>query len=141
MRAPLFVAAALAVAALVFGESSEEEIRVRESVAAFYADVNDGDFRHADRYATLDWTHIDARGERTRGREAVLAGLRKSAGNRPNEPPVTTEETNVRFATADVAIVTVIDRQDNERYARTLVVVKQKGRWRIAQDQSTPIGR
>lgn len=141
MRARLFVAAALAVAAMAFGESSEEEIRVRESVAAFYTDVNDGVFSHADRYSTLDWAHIDAGGQRTRGREAVLAGLRKSVGTRPNGSPVTTEETNVRFAATDVAIVTVIDRRSNERCVRTLVVVKQKGRWRIAQDQSTPIGR
>lgn len=141
MKAPLFVAAALAVAAMAFGESSEEEIRVREAVAAFYADVNDGDFRHADRYATLDWAHIGADGGQTRGRETVVAKLRNSTSASAKTAIVTAEETNVRFATADVAIVTVIDRQDDERYARTLVVVKQKGRWRIAQDQSTRIGR
>ena len=140
MRAGLFVAA-MAVAASAIGESSEEEIRVRDSVAAFYADLNDGAFRHAERYSTLDWTHIDAKGERTRGREAVLAGFRKAAGTRPKGSPVATEETNVRFAATDVAIVTVVDRRGDERCVRTLVVVKQKGRWRITQDQTTPVGR
>jgi len=60
----------------------------------------------------------------------------------------TVEEMDVRFATADVAIVTAISRMSsyttpggethrNERYVRTFIVVKRSGRWLIQQDQNT----
>jgi uncharacterized protein (TIGR02246 family) len=64
----------------------------------------------------------------------------------------TIEDMDVRFATSDVAVVTVTSRmsmvtmpivvkRENERHIRTFVVVKRSGRWLIMQDQNTIIGR
>ena len=60
----------------------------------------------------------------------------------------TPEEMSFRFATLDVAVVTVPSRvstyttpdgvtHENERQIRTFVVVKRGGRWLIMQDQNT----
>ncbi|HEX4949323.1 MAG TPA: hypothetical protein VFZ34_21800, partial [Blastocatellia bacterium] len=64
----------------------------------------------------------------------------------------TMEEMDVRFATQDVAVVTVTSqmttyitpdkiRHENERHLRTFVVLKRSGKWRIMQDQNTLIAR
>ena len=61
------------------------------------------------------------------------------------------EEISVRFATRDVAVVTVTSvmsmfitpdgvEHENERHIRTLVVVKQNNKWMVMQDQNTIIG-
>jgi hypothetical protein len=136
MRTTWVTAVIVAAAVIARGDSSEEELRVRDAVAAFYADLHDRGFDRADRYATLDWTHIDATGKRARGREAALSELRKP------QPALTAQETTVRFVTDDVALATVVDAASpgGARSIRTLVLLKQKGRWRITQDQATPLG-
>ena len=64
----------------------------------------------------------------------------------------TIESMDIRFATPDVAVVTVTSRmstfttpdgvkRENELHIRTFVVVKRSGRWLIIQDQHTLIAR
>ena len=96
----------------------------------------DGDLQHSDgthsRLAHIAQTG-GGRGEK---RSWPSCGSRPALG----ENRSVRGGTNVRFATADSRAsrhLTAVRRAN----ARTLVVVKQKGRWRIAQDQSTPIGR
>ena len=62
----------------------------------------------------------------------------------------TVEEMDVRFASGDVAIATVISsmspftdpgggKHGTERHIRTFVVVKRGERWRIMQDHNTTL--
>src|SRR5262249_18757500 len=65
--------------------------------------------------------------------------------------PVSIDTMTLRFVTPDVAIVSLIEktgfypgamtREGNDlpgtRIARTMVIVKQKGKWLLAQNQST----
>ena len=64
----------------------------------------------------------------------------------------TVEEMSVRYATGDVAVVTVTSqmstfitpdgiKHENERHIRTFVVVNRGARWLVMQDQNTVIGR
>ncbi len=134
MRTGMLLAALLTMGGGVAAESSEDELQVRQSLSSFYRDAARNDFRNADRYAALDWTHVDARGARSRGRDAVLAALRREIGG--GVPVI--EETTVRFPTQEVAVATVVDNA-GQRRVRTFVLVKQKGRWRITQDQATEV--
>lgn len=134
MRTAALLAAFTLTCGLAAAESSEDELQVRQSLSAFYKDAARNDFRNADRYAALDWTHVDARGARSRGRDAVLAALRREIGG--GAPVI--EETTVRFPTQEVAVATVVDSAGRRR-VRTFVLVKQKGRWRITQDQVTEV--
>jgi uncharacterized protein (TIGR02246 family) len=63
----------------------------------------------------------------------------------------TVEEIEVRFATRDVAVATVVSRvspfvtpdgvrHENESHIRTYVVVRRDTRWLIMQDHNTAIG-
>jgi uncharacterized protein (TIGR02246 family) len=62
----------------------------------------------------------------------------------------TIEGMAVRFASADVAVVTVVSRMstfttpdgakhENEQHIRTFVLVRRNERWRIIQDQNTAV--
>ena len=64
----------------------------------------------------------------------------------------TVEEVVVRFASSDVAVVTVTSRMstftmpdgvkhENEQHIRTFVVVQRNNHWLIMQDQNTAVVR
>lgn len=142
-----------AVASVVFiggllahGPSDEEE--VRQAVESFHAAFNQHDFKGAEEYTTEDWNHINPLGGWTRGRDAVLKEIKEVHSTFLKGVSATVEDFSVRFASRDVAVVTVINRSstfttpdgvkhENERSIRTFVVVKRSGRWLIMQDQNT----
>lgn len=125
---------------------------VRQAVEAFYAAFNAHGFGRATEFTTEDWNHINPFGGWTRGREAVLKELKEVHSTFLKGVSDTIEHMSVRFATADVAVVTVTSRigayttpdgvkHEDERHIRTFVVVKHSGRWLIMQDQNTKISR
>jgi uncharacterized protein (TIGR02246 family) len=122
---------------------------VREAVQRFYDTFNSHDWARVAEFTTEDWTHIDPGGGWTRGPAAVLRLLKEAHSTFLKGVTDTSDETEVRFATADVAVVTVPStmkgtfttpdrkRHENDRQIRTFVVVKRGGKWLIMQDQNT----
>ncbi|HZE72125.1 MAG TPA: SgcJ/EcaC family oxidoreductase [Pyrinomonadaceae bacterium] len=126
------------------------EKHVRQAVESFYAAFNAHGFERAAEYTTEDWNHINPLGGRTRGRDATLQDLKEVHSSFLKGVTDTIEDMDVRFASPDVAVVTVNSqmstfvtpdkvRHENERHIRTFVVVKRNGRWLIMQDQNTTI--
>jgi hypothetical protein len=125
------------------------EAAVLAPVAAFYRAFDAGFTGPAD-FATADWNHINPGGGWTRDRDAVLAEVRsvhqgflRNVTDRPLQ-------TDVRFAGADTAVVTVTSvmspyapprgtRVQAERHIRTFVVVRRANGWKVMQDQNTTI--
>ena len=145
------VALCLLVQARASAQSSSEETQVRQVVQSFYAAFNSHDFGRAAEYTTEDWNHINPVGGWTRGREAVLKDLKEVHSTFLRGVSDIPEEMAIRFATPDVAVVTVPSRvstyttpdgikHENERQIRTFVVVKRNGRWLIIQDHNTVRG-
>jgi uncharacterized protein (TIGR02246 family) len=126
-----------------------EEKPVREAVQRFYDTFNSHDWERVAEFTTEDWTHIDPGGGWTRGREAVLKLLKEVHSTFLKGVTDSSDEMEVRFATADVAVVTVPStmkgtfttpdgkKHENDRQIRTFVVVKRGGKWLIMQDQNT----
>lgn len=132
-------------------QASEEKL-VRQAVEAFYVAFNTHGFDRAHEFTTQDWHHINPLGGWTQGREAVLKELKEVHSTFLKGVSDTIENINVRFATPDVAVVTVTSRMstfttpdgvthENEKHIRTFVVVKRSRRWLIMQDQNTTILR
>lgn len=127
---------------------SQAEVDVRKSVEAFYDAYNAHEFEKLAEFTTEDWTHITPSGMVRRGRSEVLAALKQVHSTFLKGVTDTPEEISVRFATADVAIVTVRSRtttfttpdgvtHENEGRIRTFVIVKRANWWLIMQDQNT----
>jgi uncharacterized protein (TIGR02246 family) len=126
------------------------EEQVRQAVQSFHDAFNAHEFGNAGEYTTEDWNHINPFGGWTRGRDAVLKELKEVHSTFLKGVSATIEDSWVRFASPDVAVVTVTSRSstfitpdgvrhENERGIRTFVVVKRSGRWLIMQDQATLI--
>jgi len=127
---------------------TRDEKEVRKAVQSFYDAFSSDNFSGASNYTTEDWNHINPSGGWTRGRTAVLKEVNEVHSTFLKGVSDTPEEMSVRFATSDVAVVTVPSRisnytspdgvrHENERLIRTFVVVKRSGRWLIMQDQNT----
>ncbi|MBA2527548.1 MAG: SgcJ/EcaC family oxidoreductase [Pyrinomonadaceae bacterium] len=144
-----------AVIGLVFAvgtlaQTSGKEEQVRQAVQSFYDAFNAHGFGRTAEFTTEDWNHINPLGGWKRGREAVLKELKEVHSTFLKGVSDTVEDMNVRFATLDVAVVTVTSlmsrfttpdgvKHDNERHIRTFIVVKRNNRWLIMQDQNTTI--
>ncbi|HEX8457962.1 MAG TPA: SgcJ/EcaC family oxidoreductase [Pyrinomonadaceae bacterium] len=135
-----------------FAQTAGKEKQVRQAVQAFYDAFSSDDFGRAAEYTTEDWNHINPAGGWTRGREAVLKEVKEVHSSFLKGVSDTPEEMSVRFATPEVAVVTVPSRvstyttpdgakHENERQIRTFVVVKRDRRWLIMQDHNTVRGR
>ena len=133
-----------------FPQSAARETPVRQAVEAFYAAFDHG-FEGAIEFATDDWNHINPYGGWARGRENVLKEVREVHSTFLKGVTDTVEDMSLRFATRDVAVVTVTSvmstfvtpdgiKHKNERHIRTFVVVKRGGRWLVMQDHNTAIG-
>lgn len=127
--------------------SSDREVRA--SIQKFYDAFNSGFVGPAD-YAAEDWNHINPTGGRTRGRDATLSRVREVHQTFLKGARETIESMDVRFATDDVAIATVVSvsspftspdgtRHESQRGIRTFVVVNRGGRWLIVQDHNTTV--
>jgi uncharacterized protein (TIGR02246 family) len=152
MKTALSILIALMLAGEAFAETAVEEKRVREVVQSFYAGFNSHGWAHAADYTTEDWNHINPGGGWTRGRAAVLKELEEVHSTFLKGVSDTIEEMAVRFASADVAVVTVTSRMstfttpdgvrhENEQHIRTFVVVQRNDHWLIMQDQNTVVAR
>ena len=106
---------------------------MRRAVQAFYEVFNSAGFDRASDFTTEDWNHISPLGGRTRGREATVAQLETVHRTFLKGVSETIEQMDVRFATADVAVVTVTShassfttpdgvKRENPRQIRTFVV-------------------
>lgn len=148
----LTVIALLSLTSPVVSQTSSQEKKVRQAVQSFYDAFNSHGFDRASEFTTEDWNHINPFGGRTRGRAATLKDLHAVHSTFLKGVSDTIEEMDVRFATRDVAVVTVISRtstfttpdgvrHENERHLRTFVVVRRHGRWLIMQDQNTIVAR
>jgi len=123
-----------------------DEAAARKPVEAFYAAFNEG-FTGAADFATEDWAHINPNGGWTRGRETVLKEVRDAHATFLKGVTEAIAQMEVRFASPDVAVVTVTStmstftmsgvKRENQQNIRTFVVVKRKGRWLVMQDQNT----
>ena len=131
-------------------QRTDNEIQVRRTVESFYAAFNSHQFDQASDFTTEDWNHISPFGRWTRGREAVLHGLKAVHSTFLKGVSDTIENMTVRFASPDVAIAVVTSRvgtyylqdgskHENERQLRTFIVVRRDDRWRVTQDQNTVI--
>lgn len=127
--------------------AADKEAEVRSTIEAFYKAFNDGFTKPAD-YAAEDWNHIDPLGGRHRGREAVLKAVREVHQSFLKGATDTIESMDIRFATPDVAVGTVVSlgsavttpdgvKHGPGRAIRTFVVVRRDGRWLIMQDHNT----
>ena len=148
------LAASLIVATLisilptpVWGNETEAE--VRSTIQAFYNAFNDG-FTQPAGYAAEDWNHINPFGGRTRSREETLKEVREVHQSFLKGVTVTIESMDIRFATPDVAVGTIVSlggafttpdgvKHGPGRSIQTFVVVRRDGRWQIMQDQNTLI--
>ncbi len=148
MKIAMLVLTSLVIAVSVIAKTPSEEKQVRQAVQSFYDAFNSHDFRRVPEFTTDDWTHINPLGGWTRGRTAVLKELEEVHSTFLKGVTDTVEEMSVRFAAANVAVVTVPSkvstyttpdgvRHENERVIRTFVVVKRGARWLIMQDQNT----
>jgi uncharacterized protein (TIGR02246 family) len=129
--------------------SGNDEVQVRAAIQAFHRAFDDGFTGPAD-YATPDWNHINPYGGRDRGREATLKSVREVHQTFLKGTTDTIEDMDIRFATPQVAVATVISvmspftspdgvNHGKERHIRTFVVTKRGSRWLIMQDHNTTI--
>lgn len=125
-----------------------EDQQVRQVVQSFYDAFNSHDFGRVQEFTTEDWNHINPLGGWTRGRDAVLKELKAVHSTFLKGVSDIVEQMAMRFASADVAVVTVASRvstfttpdgvkHENGQPIRTFVVVRRGGRWLIMQDQNT----
>ena len=130
-------------------QGNDREAEVRSTIEAFYKAFDDGFTQPAD-FATEDWNHINPFGGRTRGREATLKEVREVHRTFLKGATETIESMDIRFATSDVAVGTVVSvgsgftspdgvQHGPGRAIRTFVVVRRGKRWQIMQDQNTTI--
>src|SRR5437879_11510364 len=87
--------------------SETKEAGVRAAIQAFHKAFDDG-FTGQAEYSTEDWNHIIPYGGRDRGREATLKTVRQVHQTFLKGTTDTIEDMDIRFATADVAVATVI---------------------------------
>jgi uncharacterized protein (TIGR02246 family) len=139
------VASVVFIGGLLAHRPSDAE-EVRQAVQSFHSAFNEHDFTSAEEYTTEDWNHINPFGGWARGQGAVLKELKEAHSTFLKGARATVEDFSVRFASHDVAVVTVTYRSNtfttpdgvkHERSIRTFVVVKRSGRWLIMQDQNT----
>lgn len=118
-------------------------------VRAFYLAYDQGFTGPAD-FATADWNHINPGGGRTRGREAVLDEVRAVHRSFLKGVTDTIVTSDVRFASAGVAVVTVVSRTSPFAFPgeliakarsqiRTFVVVRRGIDWLVMQDHNTNV--
>jgi uncharacterized protein (TIGR02246 family) len=146
LTASLIVATLISiVSAPVWANDGEAE--VRSVIEAFYKAFNDGFTQPAD-YAAEDWNHINPLGGRTRSREETLKEVREVHQSFLKGATDTIESMDIRFATPDVAVGTVVSlgsgftspdgvKHTRPRSIRTFVMVRRDKHWQIMQDQNT----
>lgn len=145
----LIAALALAACSAAPEPQRDDDAAVLAPVKAFYAAYDEGFTQPAD-YATDDWNHINPLGGRTHTNAETLATVRNVHTTFLKDATDTIETADVRFASDDVAVVTVLSKtsafaQPGETEARarqnirTFVVVKRDDKWLVMQDHNTEV--
>ena len=127
-----------------------DEESVRKVVLNFQDDFNEGSFKNADTYTTIDWDHIDPTGGIDIGRESTLKTVRAVHQSFLKDVSMTTDSMKVRFVSPEVALVTAYHssdtyitpdsvRHENERQIKSYVIVKQNGKWLLTLDHNMRI--
>ena len=129
--------------------NASPERHVRHAVQAFYTAFDEGFVKPVD-FATDDWHHINPFGGVDRGLEATLKTVREVHTTFLKGVTDTPDDIDIRFASGDVAVATVISTmspykrpdgvmQERQKHVRTFVVVKRGERWLIMQDHNTTV--
>ena len=122
---------------LGFSQGSVDTLMIKKVVNAFQDDFNEGSFRNAAAYTTLDWVHINPLGGIDKGRENVLKVVRPVHQAFLKGVTMIIEAMEIRYITSNVAIADVIHKIDNyttpdgvqhknERHIKTYILVKEK---------------
>jgi uncharacterized protein (TIGR02246 family) len=130
--------------------SADKTEHVRATVQAFLDAFNDHNFANVAGITTDDWVHINPFGGRTSGRGEVLKEIREVHSTFLKGVSMKIDEISVKFATPDVALVTVVNQitpyttpdgvnHSNERQIKTFIVLKRNNKWLIMHDQNTII--
>jgi uncharacterized protein (TIGR02246 family) len=129
-------------------QSATSEAQARKAVESFYDAFNFHDFARVPSFTTEDWVHINLLGGWTRGRDNVLKELKEVHSTFLKGVTAKPEVMEVRFASTNVAIVTVPSkmspyttpdglRREDQRQIRTFVLVQRDECWLIMQDHNT----
>jgi uncharacterized protein (TIGR02246 family) len=140
-----------------FAQNDENGELVKRVIDSFYHGFRTDNFRNMSGYATDDINYIAPTGSWFRGRKQLQDSIQYVHDGMLKNTPIEIETLTIRFITPDVAIVNLVDkmgpffppdgkdRGNNKvasmRTARTMVVVKQNGKWMLTQNQSTFIGQ
>lgn len=140
------------LAFLVVGcrETQHDEAAVKQVVLDFVDDFNDGTFRRAETYATIDWQHINPLGGIDDNKETTLKGVRAAHQSFLKNVSMTTDSMKLRFIKPDVALVVAYHTMDdyvtpdsvkhvNQKQIKTYVVVKDDGKWMLTLDHNTVV--
>lgn len=147
MKSSIFVIAGCLLSTIAFGADRADA--VRETVRAFYTAFDEG-FVNDVTFATEDWHHVNPFGGVDKGLEATLKTVREVHTTFLKGVTDTPESIDVRFATDDVAVATVVSvmspftgpdgvHRAAQKQIRTFVVVKRGDRWLVMQDHNTNI--
>ncbi|MES2418868.1 MAG: SgcJ/EcaC family oxidoreductase [Bacteroidota bacterium] len=131
-------------------QTTHDKALVRKVVSDFQNDFNKGNFKNASLYTTKNWEHLNPGGGISIGRENVLKEVRVVHEKFLKGVSMTTESITIRFIAPTVAIADVIHKMSNfttpdgklhvnERQIKTYIMVKEKGKWLLTQDQNTVI--
>lgn len=150
MKSLIAAIAMLVMPVAALAQAPSAEASVRQTVQAFYAAFNSHGFDHAADFTTNDWNHINPYGGRTRGRAEVLKELHEVHSTFLHGVSDNIEKLDVRFASPDAAVATVLSRMStftspdaiqhvNEAHIRTFILARRGARWLIMQDQNTVV--
>jgi uncharacterized protein (TIGR02246 family) len=145
----LFMALCLFTSTLI-AQSKKDKESVIGVINSFQNDFNQGEFNNANTYTTEDWEHINPNGGISKGRENVLKEVRMVHQSFLKGIRINIESMEIRFLNPRVAIADVVHSIDNyvspdgrqhtnEKQIKTYVIIKQKGKWLLTQDQNTII--
>lgn len=137
-------------------EAKEKEF-ITQVIDSFYSSFRTDNFRDMSGYTTTDINYIAPTGSWFKGRKELQDSIQKVHEGMLKNTPIVIETMEIRFITAQVAIVNLIDKMgafyppdgvdrgnnkvDGMRTMRTMVMVKQKDKWLLTQNQSTFIGQ
>ena len=156
MKNSIILLLACSLVSTVNGQEEKEKQQINIVIDSFYTAFRTDNFRDMSGYTTADINYIAPSGSWFRGRKQLQDSIQAVHEGMLKNTPVAVETMTVRFVTPDVAIVNLIDKMgafyppdgvnrgtnkvDGVRTMRTMVLVKQKGKWLLAQNQSTFIG-
>src|SRR5688572_25608248 len=107
MRLLVGAGISLAISTSITAQVPDGEALVRQAVETFYLAFNADGFDRAADFTTEDWHHINPLGGWTQGRVETVRQIQQAHSTFLKGVSETIERMDVRFATADVAVVTV----------------------------------